>query len=106
MNKFGASIREKRQARGMLLRQLSAALEIDAAILSKIERGERNAKREHIPLLAALLDLDEKELLTLWLGDKVYEMVKEEEVAAAALKVAEDSVKYEGKSIYPKDLDL
>ncbi|MBK7335804.1 MAG: helix-turn-helix domain-containing protein [Saprospirales bacterium] len=54
MNKFGASIREKRQARGMLLRQLSAALEIDAAILSKIERGERNAKREH-PLLGRAL---------------------------------------------------
>ena len=101
MSNFGTSIREKRQAKGMLLRQLAAALDIDAAILSKIERGERNAKREHIPLLAALLDLDEKELLTLWLGNKVYEMVKEEDVAAAALKVAEDSVKYERKIDLP-----
>ena len=101
MNRFGVIIRRKREEKGILLRRLAAALDIDIAILSKIERGERNAKREHVPLLAKFLDLDEKELLTLWLGDKVYEMVKEEDVAAAALKVAEEAVKYEKKIDLP-----
>ena len=85
----------------MLLRELAALLEVDPAILSKVERGERPAKRELIPLLARHLKLKEKELLTLWLAGRVYEMIKEEEVAAAALQVAEKAMQYHRKSKKP-----
>lgn len=68
---FGKKIRELREEHEMLQRQLAAALEIDTPMYSKIERGDRKAKRSQIPILARMFDVDEKELLTIWLADKV-----------------------------------
>ena len=61
-------------------------------MLSKIERGERRAKKEYIPTLAEVLSTNKQELLTLWLADQVYEMVKDESVALEALKLAEEAL--------------
>jgi HTH-type transcriptional regulator, competence development regulator len=43
MNKFGAIIRKSREEKKLLLREVAAHLEIDQAVLSKIERGKRKA---------------------------------------------------------------
>lgn len=45
MNKVGEIIRKKREEKGMLLRQLAALVDINQAIVSKIERGERKANK-------------------------------------------------------------
>jgi len=95
---FGERIRELRESKELLQRQLAASLEIDTPMFSKIERGERRAKREQVLLLAELLDTNVNDLLTLWLADQVYDIVKDEEMAAQALKVAEEEVKYNAKS--------
>ncbi|GAK89001.1 hypothetical protein JCM19297_3525 [Nonlabens ulvanivorans] len=71
----------------MLLRHLSAELDIDTAMLSKIERGEKTAKREHIEPLAKLFKLDYNELFSLWLADQVFQLVENEEQAKAALQI-------------------
>lgn len=91
---LGTRIKELRESKNLLQRQLAASLEIDTPMFSKIERGERRAKREQVLLLAKLLDTDENELLTLWLADQVYDLVKDEENAAKALKVAEKKINY------------
>ncbi len=46
MNKFGSKIRQLRTSKKIPLRKLAAFLDIDASILSKIERGKRPATRE------------------------------------------------------------
>lgn len=92
MNKFGDTIRTQREAKDLLLRHVAAELDVDTAMLSKIERGERNAKREHVLQLSKILNLDKNELLTLWLADKVYEVIEDEEVGLNALKVAEEFI--------------
>ena len=61
---FGKKIRELRDEQGVLQRQLAALLEIDTPMFSKIERGDRRAKREHVIKLAEYLHQDEKEMLT------------------------------------------
>lgn len=94
MNKFGEIIRQRREEKELLLRQVAAQLDIDTAMLSKVERGERNAKREHVVMLSKILDLDINELLTLWLADRVYEVIEDEEVGLSALKVAEEQANY------------
>lgn len=94
MNKFGEIIRHRREEKELLLRQVAAQLDIDTAMLSKVERGERNAKREHVVMLSKILDLNNKELLTLWLADRVYEVIEDEEVGLNALKVAEEQANY------------
>ena len=64
---FGDKIKELREEQGLLQRQLAAFLEIDTPMFSKIERGDRRAKREQVIKLAEYLHQDEKEIL---LSDK------------------------------------
>jgi transcriptional regulator with XRE-family HTH domain len=89
---LGKRIKELRQERHLLQRQIAAELEIDTPMFSKIERGERRAKREQVIQLANLLQVDENELLTLWLAGQIYELVKDEEVAKDALKIVEQNI--------------
>lgn len=69
----------------MLLREVAAHLEIDTAMISKIERGEKSCKREHIKKLSKLLEADENELTTLWLSDSIFPIVEKEKLAIEAL---------------------
>jgi len=91
---LGERIKELRESQGLLQRQLAASLEIDTPMFSKIERGDRKAKREQVLKLAQLLNTNEEELLTIWLADQVYELVKDEDVASSALRVAEENFNY------------
>ncbi len=76
----------------MLQRQVASQLEIDTPMLSKIERGERKAKKEQILQFAKLYKADKDELLTLWLADQIYEVVKDEKMANEAMQVAEKKI--------------
>lgn len=60
---------------------------------SKIERGERKAKREQVIKLAEMLNTDANELLTLWLAGQVYELVKNEAIALKAILEVEKELK-------------
>jgi len=62
MKSFGEYIRKAREDKGLPLRKVAAALDIDTSILSKIERNERRATIEMIPILSATLDKTEKEI--------------------------------------------
>ena len=66
---FGNKIRTLRDEQGVLQRQLAAYLEIDTPMFSKIERGDRRAKRSQVIQMATYFKVDEKEMLTLWLAD-------------------------------------
>lgn len=90
---FGEHIKQLREQNQLLQRQVASILEIDTAMLSKIERGERRAKREYIPLLANLLHANERDLFTIWLADQIYQLVENEEEALQALKIAENEIK-------------
>jgi len=94
MNKLGDIIRNKREEKGMLLRQLAAMIDVDTAILSKVERGERKARKEQVIKIAKALDLDEKELMIEYLSEIIAYEIIDEDSAMDVLKVAEDKVKY------------
>lgn len=94
MNKFGDIIRNKREERGMLLRQLAAMIDVDIAILSKVERGERKARKEQVEKIAKALDLNEKELMIEYLSEIIAYEIIDEDSATDVLRVAETKVKY------------
>ena len=94
MDTIGDILRAERENRNLLLRQASALLEIDQAILSKIERNERKATKEQLYLFAEIYKLNVEELLVLWLGEKIYKNIENEDFPLKALKVAEQKVKY------------
>ena len=61
----------------------------------KIEKGERRAKKEHIPIIAKLLKADKAELLTLWLAEQVAAVVVDEkEIADKVLTIAKENIKH------------
>ncbi len=82
---LGKRIKELREEKGLLQRQLAAELEIDSPMYSKIERGERRAKREQVVKLAEIFKVEKDELLTLWLAGQIYELIKNEKLGHKAL---------------------
>jgi len=90
---FGNKIRALREQKGLVLRKVAAQLDIDTATLSKIELGDRQAKREHLKILSELYDTDLQELEKLWLTDKVYDIIEDEEQGLSVLKEAETAYK-------------
>jgi transcriptional regulator with XRE-family HTH domain len=93
-SQFGNKIRTLREEQNLLLRQVASILEMDTAQLSKIERGERQAKKETVLKIAVILKVKDDELLTLWLADQIYDVVKDEKNALKAMMVAEEKVEY------------
>jgi len=91
LKSFGEVIRERRELRGMMLRELASRLSVDTAILSKAERGERKLTKEQVIRLAAIIEIPEGELITLWLSDKVNKLLKDEPTAKDVLHL---SLKY------------
>jgi len=85
-NLFGTKIRSLREAQGLMQRHVAYHLDIDSPMLSNIERAERKARREWIPKLAQLLKINEDELLTAWLADRIQEIVQDEKVAKDTIK--------------------
>jgi transcriptional regulator with XRE-family HTH domain len=94
MQTGGQIIKTKRETLGLLLRQVAAHVDIDQAILSKIERGERKPSKDNIIKLAEILSLDEQELMIQFISDKIAYEISDEDFASRALKVAEKKVKY------------
>lgn len=81
----------------MLQRHLAAQLDIDTAMYSRIERGERYAKKEQVTHLAQLLGTDENELLQLWLADKVYNVIYEEKHPEKVLNIVAENLTQYGR---------
>ncbi len=68
-------------------------LEIDTPMFSKIERGDRYAKRTQVIQLAEYFKIDKNELLTLWLADKVLDVVEgEDELKRKVIEVAQERI--------------
>ncbi len=94
MKHLGRKIRELREDQGLLLRQVAAHLEVDTALMSKIERGERNASKLQVIEIAKFLKANEEELLILWLADKIESTIVEEpKLAYKAMKIANKKLK-------------
>ena len=96
---IGKKLRELREQKGLLLRQVAAKLEVDTAYISKMERGEKNIKREFIVKLAKIYQANTDELLTIWLADQIFDLVKDEDVALNALSLTEKELNAKSKKV-------
>jgi len=94
METLGQILKSKRESKGLLLRQVAAYLDIDQAILSKIEKGARKPSKENIRKLSEILEIDSEKLMIQFLSEKIAYEIAEEDCATEALRVAEKKVKY------------
>lgn len=77
----------------MYLRQVAPLLDMDTALLSKIENGVKQLKKEQLSILAEVLKADKEELTTLWLADQVANLIEGEPMADEALKTVSNNIK-------------
>ena len=90
---LGQKIRETREKQNLLLRQVAAHIEVDTALMSKAERGERNLNRDQVVKLAKFFNSSEEEYIALWLCDKVIEVVDNDPLATQGIKKALTKIK-------------
>ncbi len=91
---IGEKLRHIRDEKELPLRKVAALLDIDVAILSKMERGERKITKEVVLKLADIYDYNPDELLVSFLSDKILYEIQDEDLGMRALKVAEERAKY------------
>jgi len=91
---IGEKLRQLREQNNMALRKVAVLLDIDVAILSKMERGERKITREVVLKLADIYAYSAEDLLISYLSDKILYEIQDEDLGEKALKVAEEKVKY------------
>ena len=90
---FGNYIRKLREEKQLLLREVASQMNIDTALLSKIERGTRMARKEQVEDLAKALNKSESDLLKFWMADKIVKMIKDESNSTEILKKVEEEIK-------------
>ena len=81
-------MKELREQAKQPQRKVAAALDIDTATYSKIENGKYMPNRDFVFRLASFFGCNSEQLIKLWLVDRVVEMVKDEQVAPEAMKLA------------------
>lgn len=92
---FGNKIKELRESRHLLQRQMAILLGVDVPMYSRIERGERRAKREQVIAISQALDVEMEYLLCLWLADKISSVIDEEsDLADRTLQMVIENRKY------------
>lgn len=95
MKSFGEIIRKEREKRNLFLRHVAAELDIDQALVSRFEKGERKPSKEQVLKFAKFFNLNKDELIIAWMSDKVAYDLQDEKLAGEILKVAEEKVTYQ-----------
>jgi HTH-type transcriptional regulator, competence development regulator len=98
MDTLGEIIKFEREKRGLLLRHVGSVIDVDQALISKFERGERIPSKTQVKQLAKFYDLIENELIAAWLADKIVLEIKNEKMALRAVHLAEKRIKGADKS--------
>ena len=90
-------LRNARIGKGLMMREISSALCVDQALISKFESGKRLPTEDQVGLLAKVLDLNLDDLMALWLTERIFSDVKSYPMAERALQMVQEQL----QSYYP-----
>jgi Fic family protein/DNA-binding Xre family transcriptional regulator len=102
MKKLNVQLKEAREKKAMLIRELAAQMGIDQALISKFEKGVRKPTRSQIGQLASILNISEEKLLIVWLSEKIVYELNDEPDALQVLMLAEEQIKLKAKEAVKK----
>ena len=94
MKTIGTTLRELREGKGLLLREVGAQLSLDPTILSKIEQDKRMPTKEQVKALSEFYKQQKNDVIIAWLSDKLFYEVQDEDLALQAMQVAEEKMRY------------
>ena len=84
---LGKKLKELRESKGLMQRQVGSVIDVDGAFISKIENNEKPINRDHLKKLSVYFKVKESELQTLWLVDKIRLLVKNEPLAKTVIGI-------------------
>lgn len=91
---IGERLRKMRESASLSLRDISQVIGVDASLLGKIERNERQPTKAQLKYFADFFNIDEKILIKELLSDQIAYRLFEEDVDIGTLKVAEEKLEY------------
>ena len=94
MNSLGELLKLTRENLGLILRKVSAEVDIDQSLISKFEKDERKPTKDQIIRLAKFYKIPEKDLLINWHSEKIADELKYTTETSEILRVAEEKIKY------------
>lgn len=86
-NTLGDKLRQLRDEKNLMQREVGAVIEVDGAFISKVENSEKPINRKHLATLSKFFKVQEDELQTLWLADKIRLIIKEEKLGKQAIQI-------------------
>lgn len=90
---LGERLRELRDSRNLMQREVGAIIEVDGTFISKIEKNEKPINRKHLKKLSNFFEVDEDELQALWLADKLRLIIKNEILGQQAIEIVYNDYK-------------
>jgi transcriptional regulator with XRE-family HTH domain len=102
---LGAIFRQKREEKGLLIRQVAAVTEMDQALVSHIENGYRLPTKDQLYKLAGLYDLDFKLTYSSWLAERMIRDYGDEPLAPEAFRDAHEQVILKHSSLSEPEAD-
>jgi Fic family protein len=93
-NSIAEIVAQRRNELGYTMVELSSSSGIDQALLSKYESGKRQPSKKHVGVLEMALDLDPGALKSLFIAEKIAEMLSYEVDYREILSIAESRVEY------------
>jgi len=110
MNDFKTYLKENRLAQSLKLKDVAMLSNIDQALISKFESGKRMPTDDQLVMLSSVLKLDFKELRKIYLAEKVFILLQDEEMSLESLVIAEARIEYltsqKATSIVNLDADI
>jgi len=94
MKSLGNILKVARVEKVMILRKVSAEVDIDQSLISKFEKNERKPTKEQLIRLAKFYNLSEQELIINWYSEKIAEDLKYTQATTEILRVAEEKINY------------
>jgi len=94
MKSLGNTLKIAREEKEMILRKVSAEVDIDQSLISKFEKNERKPTKKQLIRLAKFYNLSEKELIINWYSEKIAEELKYTQETSKILRVAEEKINY------------
>ncbi len=91
---IGDRLRQLRKEKNWPLRMVAAMLDIDVAILSKMERGQRPLSKEVIQKLANIYQVEAQPLIVRFLNERLIHEYGQDETGREAIIAAEQEIAY------------
>ena len=92
MKRVGETLRELRNRKHLLIREVASYVKMDQTLLSKIERDERLPTEQQVESLSKFYKSNRNDILLAYLSDKVLMGLKDQPLALEAIHIAEEKI--------------